>query len=275
MQEGESYKRGSEEIAVRPVMYSTCFHVLEGHHRLAIAHMRGARQARALIKQPAALTPLQELLLDASWLKGRRELYQPINSPEVAGWTLVRRCSDRLTKMTAFLRAEGLMPPVCGSYLDVASCYGWFVSGMAKAGFRAEGVELDPTAISIGTLMYGLTPDQVRRGDSVAFLQSLHGRYDVTSCLSLMHHYLLSRKNVSAEELLRLLDAATGRVMFFDMGQSHEYPDPVLQEWDPDHIHRWLETNTTFKRIVRLGKDEDGVPPNQHDFGRMLFACVR
>lgn len=275
MQEGESYKRGSEEIAVRPVMYSTCYHVLEGHHRLAIAYMKGVRQVRALIERPPALTPLQELLLDASWLKGRRELYQPIDSPEVAGWTLVRRCSDRLAKMTGFLRAEGLMPPASGSYLDVASGYGWFVSEMTKAGFRAEGVELDPTAVSIGTLMYGLKADQVHRGDSATFLKSFQGRYDVTSCLSLMHHYLLNRKNVSPEELLRLVDAATGRVMFFDMGQGHEYPESPLEVWDPDHIHSWLRANTTFSRIIRLGTDEDAVPPNQHNFGRMLFACAR
>jgi len=64
-------------------------------------------------------------------------------------------------------------------------------------------------------------------------------------------------------------------VMFFDMGQSHEYPGEKLDGWDPDHIHHWLEANTTFRRIVRLGGDEDAVPPNRRIFGRMLFACVR
>jgi hypothetical protein len=63
--------------------------------------------------------------------------------------------------------------------------------------------------------------------------------------------------------------------MFFDMGECHEYSEKTLQEWDADHIYRWLEANTTFKRIVRLGRDEDAVPPNQRNFGRMLFACVR
>ncbi len=275
MQEGESYERGSEEIAVRPVMYSACYHVLEGHHRLSIAYMRGAREARASIEQPPSLTPLQELLLDTSWLKGRRELYQPIDSPEVAEWTLVRRCSDRSAKMTGFLRAEGLTPLTASSYLDVASCYGWFVSEMAKLGFRAEGVERDPTAISIGVLMYGLTTEQVHRSDSVTFLQSLQCRYDVTSCFSLAHHFILNRQSASAEELLRLLDSATGRVLFFDMGQGHEYPGTKLEGWDPDRIHRWLEANTTFTRIARLGPDEDAVPPNERCFGRMLFACIR
>ena len=275
LQDGESYVRDSEQIAVRPVKDSKCYQVVEGHHRLSIAYMRGIREVRALIKQPPVMTPVQELLLDVLWIKGRRELYQPIDSPEVADWVLVRRCSDRLAKMIEFLRAEGLMPPVSSSYLDVACSYGWFVSEMEKAGFRAEGVERDPMAISVGKVMYGLRQDQVHRSDSVTFLRALQGRYDVTSCFSLIHHYLLNRLNVSAEELLHLLDSATGRVMFFDMGQSHEYTGEKLQGWDPDRIHAWLQDNTSFTRVVRLGPDEDAVPPNQQNFGRMLFACVR
>ena len=167
------------------------------------------------------------------------------------------------------------MPPASSSYLDVASSYGWFVSEMSKLGFRAEGVERDPTAISVGKVMYGLRPEQVHRCDAVGFLRALQDRYDITSCFSLAHHYILNRLNVSAEELLGLVDEATRRVMFFDMGQSHEYPGEKLDGWDPDHIHHWLEANTTFTRIVRLGEDEDAVPPNRNSFGRMLFACLR
>ncbi|MHB1960243.1 MAG: hypothetical protein ACYCO5_14620, partial [Acidobacteriaceae bacterium] len=128
---------------------------------------------------------------------------------------------------------------------------------------------------SVGKVMYGLRQEQVHRSDSVTFLRALQGRYDVTSCFSLIHHYFLNRLNVSPEELLHLLDSATGRVMFFDMGQSHEYPGEKLQGWDPDRIHAWLQDNTTFTRVVRLGPDEDAVPPNQRNFGRMLFACLR
>lgn len=277
-QVGQSDERDENEyIAVHPVEGSACYQVHDGHHRLAIAYMKGVREVKGLILQPPVTTPVQDLLLDVLWLKGRRELYQPIDSPEVSGWTLVRRCSDRLSKMTGFLRTEGLMPPASSSYLDVACSYGWFVSEMSKAGFRAEGVERDPTAISIGKVMYGLEPEQVRRYDAVAFLQSLQGRYDVTSCLSLAHHYILNRQNASAEELLHLLDSATGRVMFFDMGQSHEefFSGGAYRGWNPDHIQRWLEANTTFTRIVRLGEDEDAVPPFQDSYGRMLFACVR
>ena len=278
LQAGQSDEQGENEyIAVHPIEGSACYQVHDGHHRLAIAYMKGIREVKGLILQPPVTTPVQDLLLDVLWLKGRRELYQPIDSPEVASWVLVRRCSDRLEKMKALLRAEGLMPPVSRSYLDIASSYGWFVSEMQKEGFRAEGVERDPTAISIGKVMYGLKADQMHRSDCVALLRTLQDRYDVTSCFSLMHHYLLNRLNASAEDLLRLLDSATRCVMFFDMGQGHEefFSGDAYEGWDADQIHRWLETNTTFKRIVRLGEDEDAVPPFQNSYGRMLFACMR
>lgn len=267
----------NEFITVHPVRDSSCYQVFDGHHRLAIAYMKGVREVPGFIRSPAVTTPVQDLLRDVLWLKGRRELYQPIDSPEVAGWVLVRRCSDRLAKMMEFLRTEGLMPPASSSYLDVASSYGWFVSEMAKAGFRAEGVERDPIAISVGQVMYGLKPEQLHRSDAVTFLRALQGRYDVTSCFSLAHHYILNRVNASAEELLGLLDAATRHVMFFDMGQSHEefFSGGAYAGWDPGHIQQWLKDNTTFTRIVPLGEDEDAVPPFQQSYKRMLFACVR
>jgi hypothetical protein len=148
---------------------------------------------------------------------------------------------------------------------------------MSKAGFHAEGVERDPTANSIGELMYGLRPEQQHRSECTSFLRAVQEPYDITSCFSLAHHYVLNRLNVSAEELLRLLDAATRRVMFFEMGQGHEkfFSGSALAGWDADHIHEWLKANTTFTRIVRLGVDEDAVAPFQDSYGRMLFACLR
>jgi SAM-dependent methyltransferase len=267
----------NEYINVHPVKDSTCYQVLDGHHRLAIAYMKGVREVPGFIRPPSVMTPVQQLLLDVSWLKGRRELYQPVDSPEVRGWVLVRRCSDRLAKMKEFLCAEGLMPPAITSYLDVACSYGWFVAEMSKAGFQAEGVERDPLALEVGRVMYSLMPEQTHRADAVTFLRVLQKPYDITSCFSLTHHYILNRLNVSAEQLLHLLDSATRRVMFFDMGQNHEefFSGGSYVDWNPDYIGKWLKDNTTFSRIVPLGKDEDAVPPFQHSYGRMLFACVR
>jgi 2-polyprenyl-3-methyl-5-hydroxy-6-metoxy-1,4-benzoquinol methylase len=266
-----------EYISVRPVKDATCYEVVDGHHRLAMAHVRGVQHVQGLILEESVTTPVRDLLLDVMWLKGRRELYQPIDSPEVADWVLVRRCADRLAKMTRFLQAEGFMPPKGVSYLDVACSYGWFVSEMQKAGFIAAGVERDPFAISVGKEMYGLRPEQLFRSDVVTFLRTVQGRYDVTSCFSLAHHFVLNRLNVTAEDLLHLLDSVTGHVMFFDTGQCHEefFLGGALAGWDAAHIHQWLKENTTFSRIEQLGIDEDAVPPFQESYGRMLFACMR
>jgi hypothetical protein len=268
----------NEYITVHPVKYSTCYQVQNGHHQLAIAYMKGIHEISGFIRPPAVTTPLQDLLLDVLW-RDREEptLYQPIDSPDVAEWILLRRCTDRLAKMTGFLQANDLMPPASSNYLDVASYFGWFVAEMQKAGFQAEGVERDPVAISVGRLMYNLTPEQVHRTDCVSFLRTHRDGYDVTSCFSLLHHYILNRLNVSAEELLGLLDSATRRVMFFEMGQSGEkFPwGKRFEGWDSDRIHHWLEVNTTFTRIVRLGADEDDIPPYRGCYGRTLFACQR
>jgi len=265
-------------ITVNPVLDSKCYEVVNGRHRLAIAYMKGVRDVFGIINFPSVRTPLQNLLLDVLWLNAKRhELYQPINSPEVAEWPLVRRCSDRLAMMKEFLHAEGLMPPATKSYLDIASYYGWFVSEMANAGFQAEGVERDPIAISVGKTVYGLRPEQVHAGDAVEFLKALQDKYDVTSCFSLIHHFIMNRFNVSAEELIHLIDSATRHVMFFDMGQDGEkfYLDGQLAGWNPDHIQHWLEANTTFTHVLRLGKDTDNVPPYQDCYGRTMFVCLR
>jgi hypothetical protein len=61
------------------------------------------------------------------------------------------------------------------------------------------------------------------------------------------------------------------------MGQSHEefFAGGTFVGWNPDRIQHWLEANTTFKRIVQLGEDEDAIPPFERSYSRMLFACLR
>ena len=90
-----------------------------------------------------------------------------MDAPELSrAWTIVRRCDDRLDKMTSFLRDQNALPPVTTSYLDVASCYGWFVRAMEDLGYRSEGVELDRLAGPLGEAAYGLRPGQVTTGNA-------------------------------------------------------------------------------------------------------------
>jgi hypothetical protein len=274
---GEGHSRPGDPILVAPIKGSDHFQVLDGHHRVALAIARGEQSVKVTAKWFAVTTPLQDLLTTMSWLDGDRQLYQPLPGPELrTSWPTVRRCTDRLAKMTAFLAGRGLLPPATTSYLDVASCYGWFVKELGALGYAANGMERDPLAVPLGKAAYGLSDGDVQVGDCVELLRTAGRTWDVVSCFSLLHHFALGRGAVSEKELIRLLDAATGEVLFFDTGQDHEaWFAESLRGWDTAAIAAFLREHTTFDEIIDLGPDEDAVPPHDRNYGRHLFACVR
>ena len=264
-------------IRVANVRESDCYQVLDGHHRLALAAFRGQHSVSAKVKWVSVTTPLQDTLDEMSWIGGERELYQPVEAPELEqSWATVRRCTDRLDKMLSTVADRTPLDPPSASYLDVASCYGWFVAQMGEAGFAAGGIERDPVARPLGEALYGLRPDQVTTGDAVDLLAKPEQRYDVVSCFSLLHHFALGRARVGAPELARLLDGVTGRVLFLDTGQAHErWFRESLPEWDTAYIANFLREHTSFDEIVDLGADQDAVAPYADNYGRHLFACLR
>ena len=264
-----------DPVLLAPIRDSNCYQVVDGHHRLAAGVIDGAIGVRARIRRTSVSTPLQDLLEKMSWIGGGHELYQPISSPELDdSWTTVRRCTDRLASMDSVLADIGLEPG--SSYLDVASCYGWFVRAMGDRGYRAEGVERDPLAPGLGAAVYGLDPSVVHTGDAVGYLEDAEDRWDVVSCFSLLHHFVLGRGSVDAVALMKLLDGATARVLFIDTGQAHEaWFRNSLADWDTARVRQFLETEGTFDRVVDLGADSDAVAPYEENYGRHLFACIR
>ncbi len=271
-----SQSRADDPIRVRPVRRSRYFEVVDGHHRLAAAFVEGQTVATVAVERRQVWTPLQALLREMSWLEGKLELYQPLDAPELAeGWTQVRKCYDRMGKMRAFLDERSLLEQA-GSYLDVASCYGWFVAQMQDLGFDAHGMERDPLGAVLAEQVYGVRPGRIAVGDCAELLPASESTFDVVSCFSLLHHFVLGRGSCSAERLIELIDRTTGRVLFFDTGQGTEaWFRSTLPDWDADHVERWLGEHTSFDEIVRLGPDEDAVAPFEDNYGRMLFACVR
>jgi hypothetical protein len=262
-----------DPVLVAPVRGSDHYQVLDGHHRLARAVVRGETTVRVVTKWLPVTTPLQDLLLRMSWLDGTKELYQPIHAPELErSWTTVRRCTDRLEKMRKVLAERD----ITGSYLDVASCYGWFVAKMGELGFDAHGLERDPLAVPLGRAVYGLREDQIVTGDAVELLAHEDREYDVVSCFSLLHHFVLGRASVGPEELVKLLDRATARVLFLDTGQENEaWFRTSLAGWNAETIAGFLRRHTTFDEIIDLGPDDDAHFPYADNYGRHLFACLR
>jgi hypothetical protein len=271
-------ERSIEPISVRPIQHSNCFEMMDGNHRFARAILAGKRSVpvRLREKEPV-LTPLQSLLLDVLGATNLKMLYQPLAYPEIQeSWKLIRGCSDRLSLMKEFISSAGLLETPRRTYLDLGSSYGWFVKRFEELGFQSMGVERDLVSRSVGLHSYGLRPEQIRAGDIGRLLGSEKKRYDVVSLLSVLHHFVLGESSISAEALIRLADKITGKVLFLDTGQAHEgaYAG-TLSKWTVPFIVEWLRKNTSFTKIIPLGKDEDRVPPFQRYYGRTLFACVR
>ena len=268
--------RAGTPILVAPVAHSNLYQVVDGHHRIASLAIQGNEMFPARVRRSRVRTPVQDLLDEMSWIGGNQELYQPIDAPELEReWVTVRRCTDRLGAMDKVTARLGIEPGT-SSYLDVASCYGWFVAQMRDRGFDAYGIERDPLAPSLGAGAYGLDPSRITVGDAVELLRADQRRHDIVSCFSLLHHFVLGRGSTDAEGLLELLDRATGRVLFLDTGQANEaWFKESLPEWDPPFIAKFLEKNSTFDEIIDCGPDADAVPPYQDNYGRHLFACVR
>ena len=268
--------RAGTPILVAPIAHSDLYQVVDGHHRIASLAIQGHETFPARVRRSRVRTPVQDLLDEMSWIGGNQELYQPIDAPELErDWVTVRRCTDRLGAMDQVTARLGIEPDT-SSYLDVASCYGWFVAKMRDRGFDAYGIERDPLAPSLGVGAYGLDPNRISVGDAVELLTANQRRYDVVSCFSLLHHFVLGRGSTDAEGLLELLDQATGRVLFLDTGQANEaWFKESLPEWDPPFIAKFLEKNSTFDEIIDWGPDADAVPPYQDNYGRHLFACIR
>ncbi|HHB12281.1 MAG TPA: hypothetical protein ENK62_03680 [Chromatiales bacterium] len=256
-----------------------CYEIVDGHHRLAVAYVRGQRSCRAyVLRDPPVHTPLQEKLLDVFWTGGQRLIYQPVEAPELGRkWRLVRRCSDRLGLMQAWLAERAMLPARGLRYLDVGCSYGWFVREMGRLGFAAQGVDRDPAALELGRIVYGLSSEQLIERNIVDFLQTTRERFGVTSCFSVIHHFALGRGPIPAEALLGHLDRITVHALFFDTGQSHErWFRQRLPQWDRPFIQRWVREHSSFTRVTPLGEDSDWQLPGQRgNYGRTLFVCTR
>jgi len=265
-------------ILVRSIKDSSYYEVVDGNHRIARAYMHGEKHVKVcIIDQEEVYTPLQRLLLDVMWTDKRNWLYQPIDSPEIKEkWVLIRNSYDRLDKMNAFFKEQELSPPVLKTYLDVGSSYGWFVSKMAQAGFESYGLEQDYIAKTLGMQIYNLKQRQIINSNLELFLKETSDTYDIVSFLSVLHHFEISPHSIRPEQVIRMIDKLTNKVLFFETGQSHEKAfGKKLLKWTDDFIIDWLKENTTFTYIYNLGKDNDCIPPFEDYYNRTLFACVR
>lgn len=261
-------------VEVSRIKYSGCYEVIDGHHRLAIATMRGLSEYPcAVLPTDGVFTPMQLMVMDSVWFKAQPQILQPIYVPELQSWSVARKCTDRLALMTAWRRRNGISS---GSFFDVGACYGWFVAEMTKLGFQASGVEQDGARAAVGRLAYGLPASAVTVENLSHHLRSVRRKYDAVCCLSVLQNYLLRYEKMTAEEFIHLVDQITGSVLFFDTGEGHESRlRHSLADWSVEYIQNWLKKNTSFSKIELLGTDSDRHGVFRARYGRHLFACTR
>ena len=266
--------RPGAPVEVRRIKYSDCYEVIDGLHRLAMAAVRGADEHPcAVLPGESALTPMQSLVMYSIWLTGESSLLQPIASPELRSWKVVRRCTDRFDLMIDWLDRNGISS---GTFLDIGAAYGWFVSEMSKRNFHALGVEQDAALASVGRHAYGLDQRTILVQNLISFLRSAKQRCDVVCCLSILHNYIPGHFQISALEFMRLVDQITGSVLFFETGECHEsWLKRSIGGWDATYIQNWLQENTSFSKIEILGTDHDSNGVLRKRYGRHLFACSR
>ena len=268
----EGHSKVDDLIQVFKLNNSEYYEIVDGHHRCAIYYLLGKKTIKSKVLGDK-FSYLQRIILGSKQVFDY-EVYQPLDAPEVRDWRLVRGCDDRLSMMFSFLKKKKIAVSRI-SYADLPCSYGYFLSAYKKKGSKVRGIDLDNSSLRIAREINGLTEKEVNKADIMTFLKSSK-RYDVVSCLSLLHHFALGVVPGSYVSLLEKLDKVTKKVLFLDTGQAHEKQyKGKLDEWTDEFIISEILRHTSFKKVIVLGKDHDNVGTQKGDNARTLFACVK
>jgi SAM-dependent methyltransferase len=260
---------GDNILAAR-IAGSPMMQVIDGHHRVAVAIVRGETSLRVNRTWLGSETPLQRRVHELNRSHRRaRTLQQPLPALEVAGWAVTSDCTDRLLRMMQFLAAEGSRTARRETFLDVGSSYGWLLGEMKKFGYDVLGVEADARARDIGTSFLGLVPEEVVVGSLTESLEKLPDSYDVASCFGLPEMLGGQNGRDSVGRLFKAIDRVVDGVLFVDTDERLASPGTSPSAGS---LSRLLVDNTSFQRVVDLGENHDLVSARHRT---RLVALVR
>jgi hypothetical protein len=245
-----------DHILVARVNGSPMLQVIDGHHRVAAAIVRGETSLRVNRTWLNVETPLQRRLHQLNVTRqGADALEQPLPSPDVASWTTTSDCASRLLRMVQFLGAEASSAVTQRSFLDVSSSYGWYLAEMKKFGFVVRGIETDDGASGIGRSFLGLRPEELVVGSLTESLEGLTETSDVVACFRLPELFDAGR---DVGRLAKAIDRVVDHVLFVDVD---EHPEGAPGGAPPrvGTLTRLLLDNTSFQRVVDLGENHDPV----------------
>lgn len=267
----------AKSVVVRKLSNSSFYQIVDGHHRVAAAAFLGIKKIDCRVQIfKDEKSYVQELVNHVLWNRHEKVLYQPVPVPECSELPLVRNCADRYNMMSNYLKGIDFAPLQRKYFLDLGSYMGYFPFQFKEAGWQVLSVDRDPFAVEIQKIVYHLADAEVNNSDIVTFLQSNQSSFDVTSCLSIIHHYIIGGNLVEAESIMRKISQITNRILFFEMGTEQEkWFRESLKGWNDDSIIPWVFKNTTFDSVQILGKDSDGRGKYSGQFNRTIFAFYR
>jgi hypothetical protein len=219
-----------------------------------------------------ALSTIIATLRDGGPHNGQEYLYQPVELPVFAGWSVVRPDSPKRAALMHALVLETGLEGRNGrhSYLDVGSLTGYFCDYFAARGFTAQGVDLTRTNVMVARALEAFFRRPARENhrfvvyqqqDAYDYLrQTQHQGVDVTSALSVFQWVMLQKDVQTGLDCIQLLAAKTRRVMFLEMGYSDEdmykeqLPIPIDREWMHERL---LEAG--FPKVVLIDRHEHGL----------------
>ena len=260
---------------VRPTLTPGTVQIVEGHHRLAIAWVLEQRKARVRVVAPKP-TELQSLVLRVAETGGQRRLCQPIDRPEFdSSWELWPPCTDRLAMILNFLAENGAGLERL-SVANLGCAYGWFVAALSERGYQTIGVDPDPAALKIGRLAYGVAVNQFVQSDLHGFVANCQRTFDVVLLSGGLYDSAQKSDSRTLAELLQRVDSITGRYLFLDTAQTYErWWRRAFPDWNEEALLRFLQQNTSFSQVVRLGSEAKKNPSGDARVAGTLLACTR
>ena len=206
----------------------------------------------------------------------QRTEYQPLPWAGVAGRKRGAATWSRWRAIDRRLASEGDLRTA----IDLGAAGGFFTVKLAERGLSVVAVEDDPSAYR--TALYVLRKARVANAGVLTVSLSpatvdLLPRVDVTLFLSLWHHLVRAEGLAEATAMLRRIWNRTGRLMFFETGESEMPPEFGLPPMEPsarEWLFALLSETCEHARIEHLG-EHDAFDPAGGPVSRNLFAVCR
>jgi hypothetical protein len=203
-----------------------------------------------------AIQHLEKILLESGPKPGERYTYSPIYGVDLPAFSYVRKdCEARLKLLLASAKQAMNFTetaPAGSSYLDVGCCTGYFVEGMADAGFTSVGVEVQSCFAKLCSFN-----SDFRKSGTLYIQENLydyakHSKYyDVISAFAVVQWVMAQRGYEEGLECLKNLMDCARKVFVLEMGYTSEdiYKDKIDVTINREWVENALSTIGHFNHI--------------------------